>query len=85
MIGDFLFSCAMDSATLAVSSSVIVRCSSLKSFSSRRIQAELCFERRKFSKIFAVYPNGSASRVGTFEIGYGNSLFFFFFFFREIT
>ncbi|XP_022925028.1 uncharacterized protein LOC111432397 [Cucurbita moschata] len=52
----------MDSATLAVSSSVIVRSSSLKLFSSRRIQAELCFERRKFSKIFAVYPNGSASR-----------------------
>lgn len=50
----------MDSATLTVSSSAIFRNSSQKLLSSRRVQAGLFFERNKFSKIFAVHPNGSA-------------------------
>ncbi|XP_022154496.1 uncharacterized protein LOC111021761 isoform X2 [Momordica charantia] len=50
----------MDSATLTVSSSIILRNSSQKLLPGRKIQAGLCFRRRRFSKIFAVYPNGSA-------------------------
>ncbi|XP_011653948.1 uncharacterized protein LOC101220837 isoform X2 [Cucumis sativus] len=51
----------MDSATLTMSSSVILRNSSLKLLVIRKIQPPLCFKRNKFSKISALYPNGSAS------------------------
>ncbi|XP_038881867.1 uncharacterized protein LOC120073222 isoform X3 [Benincasa hispida] len=51
----------MDSATLTMSSSVILRNSSQKLLANRKIQPGLCFARNKFSKISAVYPNGSAS------------------------
>lgn len=52
----------MDSSSLTISSSFIFRNSAQKLLAIRKIQDGLCFERNKFSKIFAVYPNGSASR-----------------------
>ena len=60
----------MDSTSLTISSSFIFRNSSQILLAIRKIQDGLCFERNKFSKIFAVYPNGSASGVRTFQIGY---------------
>lgn len=60
----------MESATLTMSSSVILRNSSQKLLAIRKIQPGLCYERNKFSKISVVYSNGSASGVGTFQIAY---------------
>ncbi|CAK9319633.1 unnamed protein product [Citrullus colocynthis] len=51
----------MESATLTMSSSVILRNSSQKLLAIRKIQPGLCYERNKFSKISVVYSNGSAS------------------------
>ncbi|XP_008442041.1 uncharacterized protein LOC103486023 isoform X2 [Cucumis melo] len=51
----------MDSATLTLSSSVILRNSSLKLLVIRKIQPSLCFKRNEFSRISALYANGSAS------------------------
>ncbi|XP_022978300.1 uncharacterized protein LOC111478329 [Cucurbita maxima] len=57
----------MDSSSLTISSSFIFRNSAQKLLAIRKIQDGLCFERNKFSKIFAVYPNGSASGPGDFS------------------